>query len=51
MDERDPIISVLCEEIDDKEVLKAVIDKHEKSGQSLYNILKEESASVGLDEE
>ena len=51
MDERDSIISVLCEEIDDKEILKAVIDKHEKSGQSLYSILKEESASIGLDEE
>ena len=51
MDEHDPIISVLCEEISDKEVLKAVIDKHEKSGKSLYSILKDESASIGLDEE
>ena len=48
MERQDPIISALCQEIDDQEVLQAVIDKHTESGQSLMSILKEENL---LDEE
>ncbi len=43
MEKQDPIISALREEIGDEKLVKAVIKKHTKSGQSIISILKEEN--------
>ena len=48
MDKKDPIISVLCEEIGDEKLVREAIRKHEKTGKSLFTILEEENH---LDEE
>jgi len=48
MEYQDPIITALRREIEDQNVLQAVLDKHTESGQSIMSILREENF---LDEE
>ena len=48
MDIKDPIISMLYEEIGDENLVRDVVAAHEKTGKSLFTILKEENL---LDEE
>lgn len=48
MKNRDPIITALCQEISDPDVIQAVLDKYNESGQPLISILREENI---LDEE
>jgi len=48
MDKQDPIISAFRQEVDDKQLVSAVIEKHTNSGRSIVSILQEENI---LDEE